>query len=145
MTAPAFPHHKEPFSLQVLRSQHLFPGKSVMQGYRHAKRFSGQFYTVTLTQFKHSIIKDSSDHVYILSQICKDLSGILRGILKGNQFKLDLGILLLDPGPKFHKYLRWCHGGNPHPDHIIFIIPGFPRSLYGFLAVIYHIFGILIK
>ena len=81
-----------------------------MQGYRHAKRFSGQLHAVALTQFQHGLIKDSSDHVYILSQICKDLSGILRGILKGNQFKLDLGILLLDSGPEFHKDLRRCHG-----------------------------------
>ncbi len=98
-----------------------------------------------MTQIQHSLIKDSGNHINILTQVPQYLPGIFRSVFKGNQLKLHLWAKLMDLWPQLHQNLCQSHGGCANPYDIIILLHGVFRPYYGIPAVLDDVFCVIIE
>ena len=75
----------------------------MVNGNSTVERASDQFQPSTAPQVQHGLIKNTAYYINVLSEICKDLSRIFRGVLKGNDLKFDVRVLRLNSGLELHQ------------------------------------------
>lgn len=88
--APVPAHEHQIFSIQILHRQTVFLRQAVMDGNRAADRLPGNLQSFALTEIQHRLIKNSGDHINVLSQISKDLPRIFRCVVERDQLKLNV-------------------------------------------------------
>lgn len=84
-------HQHQPLAIQILNSQPVFTGKTMMDGYRAADRLSGNFKSCTASQIQHRVIKNPCNYVNVLPQIFQNFPGILRRVFIGVSWNLISG------------------------------------------------------
>ena len=70
----------------------------MVNGNSTVERASDQFQPGTAPQVQHGLIKNATYYINVLSEICKDLSRIFRGVLKGDDLKFDVRVQRLNSG-----------------------------------------------
>ena len=92
-------HHQEVLPIQILEGKHLLIRQPVIHRYRTADPLFGKLQTCALSELQHSLIKDSSYNVNILSQIFQDLSGALQAVHVWDHLQLHIRTFFLDLCP----------------------------------------------
>ena len=116
----------------------------MVNGNSTVERASDQFQPGTAPQVQHGLIKNTAYYINVLSEICKDLSRIFRGVLKGDNLKFDVRVQRLDSGPEFHQELCRSHGRGTDTDDVLILLHGVFGPCHGVPAISNDIFGVLI-
>ena len=103
IVAPAPVHQHQIFSIQISNLQFIFCGQTVVDGYGAVERAANQFQPGTAPQVQHGVIENAAYDVDVLAQVGKNLSCVLRGILKGNDLEFDVRVQGLHLGPQTHR------------------------------------------
>ena len=116
----------------------------MVNGNSTVERVSDQLQPSTTTQVQHGLIKNAAYYINVLSEICKDLSRIFRGVLKGDDLKFDVRVQSLNSGPELHQELCRSHGRGTDADDILILLHGVFCPSHGVPAILDDIFCILV-
>ena len=144
MTPVTFYQHQF-FAIQILYRQPVLFRQPVMNGHRTADWLPGDFQSRALPQTEHGLIKNTGHHIDVLSQICKDLSGIFRGVVKRNQLKFDARTIILQLWPQIHQHLSRSHRRSSDTDDLFILLHGISRPRHRILAILDDIFCVLFQ
>ena len=116
----------------------------MVNGNSTVERASDQFQPSTAPQVQHGLIKNTAYYINVLSEICKDLSRIFRGVLKGDDLKFDVRVQRLNSGPELHQELCRSHGRGTDTDDVFVLLHGVFCPCHGVPAILDDIFCILV-
>ena len=68
----------------------------MVNGNSAVERASDKLQSCAPPQLQHGLIENAAHHINVLSEICKDLSRIFRGVFKGDNLKFDVQVQGLD-------------------------------------------------
>ena len=144
IVAPAAVHQQQILPIEVRNLQLVFVRQPVVDGDCTAEAPPRQLQPGTAPQVQHGLIKNTAYYINVLSEICKDLSRIFRGVLKGDDLKFDVRVQRLNSGPELHQELCRSHGRGTDTDDILILLHGVFCPSHGVPAILDDIFCILV-